>query len=318
MEAPRVKIAFADFWPGALEDNWFYRLLSKEFRLEISDDPDFLLYSTFGTKYRRYECIRIFYTGENVFLDADRSPNFFECDYAFGFDLPITDRNYRLPLYRIYSNYEELKKPKNVDEIIAQKSKFCCFLYSQPTDERAAFLRRLLAYKMVDSGGAFLNNLGLLVPRDHERTRDFMRRYKFAVVFENSSHPGYVTEKITNAMVANVIPIYWGDPGIARDFNPKSFINCHDYRDFGEVIEKVIEIDGDEALYKSYLSEAWLHHNRDLDYLTEERILRRFGKIFSTTKSIRHRRVSLPAPALPTRIMRVVREQIARWRLRDP
>ncbi len=315
MEARKIKIAFTDFWPGALEDNWFYRLLSKEYRLEISDDPDFLLYSTFGRKYRRYECIRIYYTGENIFLGADSSPNFFECDYAFGCDLPITDRNYRLPLYRLYHNYPDLKKPKNVAEIIARKSKFCCFLYSRPTDERAAFLRRLLAYKMVDSGGAFLNNIGRLVARD--QTLDFMRRYKFAIVFENSSHPGYVTEKITNAMIAGAIPIYWGAPDVARDFNPKSFINCHDYRDFGEAIEKVIEIDGDDALYKSYLSEPWLHHNRDLDYLTEEKILERFRKIFSEAKSMRHRRVPLPAPALPARMLRAVRERIASWRWRN-
>ena len=315
MTEHRIKIAFTDFWPGAVEDNWFHRLLSKEFRLEISDDPDFLLYSTFGRKYRRHECIRIFYTGENVFLGADSSPNFFECDYAFGFDRPITDRNYRLPLYRLYSNYSELKKPRNVAEIITQKSKFCCFLYSHPTLERAAFLRRLLAYKMVDSGGAFLNNIGHLVAGDD--TLDFMRRYKFAVVFENSSHPGYVTEKITNAMVANAIPIYWGDPGIARDFNPKSFINCHDYRDFGEVIERIIEIDGDDALYKAYLSETWLHHNRDLDYLTEERILERFRKIFTVAKSMRHRRIPLPGPTLPQRMLKQAREQIARWRMRN-
>ena len=313
-----IKIAFTDFWPGPLEENWFYRLLAREFRLEISDDPDFLLYSTFGNKYRRYECIRIFYTGENVFLGADCSPDFFECDYAFGFDLPITERNYRLPLYRIYPHYQELKKPKDVAEISARKSGFCCFLYSQPTAERAAFLRRLLAYKKVDSGGAYLNNLGHLVARGHDHTLDFMRRYKFAVVFENSSRPGYVTEKIANAMVAGVIPIYWGDPGIARDFNPKSFINCHDYRDFGEVIEKVIEIDRDEALYRAYLAEAWLHRNRDLDYLTEESILRRFREIFQTAKRMRHPRVVPPAPALPTRLMKAVRGRIARRRLRSP
>lgn len=40
MEARTIKITFTDFWPGKIQDNCFYRLLSKEFRLEISDDPD--------------------------------------------------------------------------------------------------------------------------------------------------------------------------------------------------------------------------------------------------------------------------------------
>ena len=35
--------------------------------------------------------------------------------------------------------------------------------------------------------------------------------HKFNIAFENSSYPGYVTEKITDAFIANTIPIYWGD-----------------------------------------------------------------------------------------------------------
>lgn len=46
-----------------------------------------------------------------------------------------------------------------------------------------------------------------------------MRRYKFTIAFENQSYPGYVTEKIADALMAGTVPIYWG----ARMF-PKNLI----------------------------------------------------------------------------------------------
>ena len=36
------------------------------------------------------------------------------------------------------------------------------------------------------------------------------KKYKFNICFENSSTPGYVTEKIIQSMYVNSIPIYWG------------------------------------------------------------------------------------------------------------
>jgi hypothetical protein len=56
-----------------------------------------------------------------------------------------------------------------------------------------------------------------------------LRAYKFVVAFENSSAPGYNTEKLTHAIEADSMPIYWGDPEIGRSFNPGRFIDAHDY-----------------------------------------------------------------------------------------
>lgn len=58
-----------------------------------------------------------------------------------------------------------------------------------------------------------------------------MRRYKFTISFENSSYPGYVTEKIIDA-----------------------FINCHDFPNFDSVVRHVIEVDGDDGQYRRYAS----------------------------------------------------------------
>ena len=45
------------------------------------------------------------------------------------------------------------------------------------------------------------------------------------------------------------MPIYWGNPDIASEFNPDSFINCHDFASFEEAVEFIRKVDQDDELY---------------------------------------------------------------------
>lgn len=273
---PKIKINFTDFWhpswKSAIRDNAIYKLLSKRFELEIVDKPDFLIYSCFGKEYLKHKCVRIFYTGENV------RPDFNECDYAFSFDYPVTEKNYRLPLYKLYNEFDQLEtRLDNVDLIVNEDRKFCNFLYSNDkAKERIDFFKQLKKYKNVDSGGRVMNNIGYFV----DDKIDFLRQYKFTIAFENTSYPGYTTEKLLQPFIASSIPIYWGNPLISRDFNTKSFINCHDYESFDEVIDRVIEIDTNDDLYNQYLHEPVFSNGVVNEYVNEENILKRFEKIF--------------------------------------
>ena len=250
---PTIKVNFADFGPRfQKEHNYFTRLLFDHYKLELTENPDFLFYSVFGESYRKYDCIRIFYTGEN------RRPNFYECDYAFSFDHDdYGGRNYRLPVYVGHTSCDvtELTREKpDLDSIVTSKTKFCNFLVSNSkAKERIEFFYKLSKYKKVDSGGRFLNNIGGPVKNKME----FIQDYKFTIAFENFSYPGYTTEKILDPMCCHSIPIYWGNPFVYKDFNTKSFINCHEYEDFDEVIERIIEVDSDNELYKRYLAEPY-------------------------------------------------------------
>src|SRR5262249_543629 len=155
------------------------------FDLELTPDPDFVVYSSFGLEHTTFDCTRIFYTGEN-----DR-PNFRACDFAFTFDYLATPRNYRLPLYAFY-NHRGLLGAKAAAALFAAKSRFCAFVYSNGrAHERIALLDKLSRYKRVDCGGAVRNNIGYRVKDKIE----FMRDYKFSIAFENASAPGYTTEK---------------------------------------------------------------------------------------------------------------------------
>ncbi|KAA0439303.1 MAG: hypothetical protein FXV80_06030, partial [Candidatus Thioglobus sp.] len=127
----KIKINFTDFWHNndhdAIKTNPLFILLSKQFELILSAEPDFLIYSTFGKNHKKYQCIKIFYTAENII------PNFKECDYAFSFE-PTADRNYRLPNYAFAFINQGSHRLKNNAEVIqsitGQKRKFCNFLYS--------------------------------------------------------------------------------------------------------------------------------------------------------------------------------------------
>ena len=193
-ERRTIKIMLEDFWRPAvmpyIKWNSLYKLLSKYYEIELSNNPDFLLYSSFGYEHLKYKCLRIFYTGENV------RPNFEECDYAFSFDYPITERNYRLPIYRLYPSYQKLLEPRSSKEILGHDRKFCCFLASNSQGKvRNKFFELLSSYKKIDAGGKLFFNVEEPVPRGKEI--EWMSQYKFCLAFENSSYPGYTTEKLT-------------------------------------------------------------------------------------------------------------------------
>jgi alpha(1,3/1,4) fucosyltransferase len=284
MPGQKIKINCTDFSSDGLRfNNYIFKLIAKYYDVEISDSPEILLYSSSGQEFRRYDCLRIFYTGENT------RPNFKECDYAFSFDHSDDPRNYRFPDYAAYEDIRELVKIKDVESIVRRKTSFCEFTYSNPVpQERIRFFKALSKYKRVDSFGKVLNNTPDVEGSAErysinwkEYRRAFLAPYKFSVAFENESFPGYVTEKILYAMLTNAIAIYWGNPVIFKDFNTKSFINCHEYENFDLVIQRVIEIDNDNDLYRQYLAEPYYKDNRIPDDLTEERIVQRLESIIS-------------------------------------
>ena len=248
----KIKIDFSDFWGGFDKtDNYFYNLLKEEFDVEISSNPDYLFFSLFGQSHQRYNCKKIFYTGENI------APPLGYCDYSFSFDYLDDARNYRLPHYLLYDGYYELALEKQIDESLA-KRKFCNFVVSNgDCQQRNRFFEKLSKYKKVDSGGRFANNIGYAVPDK----RKFQSEYKFSIAFENnayrSQNPGYTTEKIMEPMTVNSIPLYWGNPLIGKEFNTESFINFYDFKSEDDMIDYIIELDKDDGRYLKMLNKPW-------------------------------------------------------------
>ncbi len=110
---------------------------------------------------------------------------------------------------------------------------------------------------------------------------EFLRPYKFTIAFERSAAPGYTTEKLVEARLAGTVPIYWGNPQVHRDFNPKSFISFYDHGEsLEQLAERVAEVDRDDELYRAYLSESFFVGGVTSRYLTPYCALESFKQIF--------------------------------------
>jgi hypothetical protein len=281
----KVRLDFCDFWPGFNKtNNFFYNLLRQRFDVEICDQPDFLLYADPANHlHRMHNCVRIYF-GIEVF-----PPDFRTCDYAFTCHHLDNPRHMRLPYYVLSGNPGQLRKTEeDLTRAMAAKTKFCSFVVSnahpKKTQKRIEFFHRLSRYKKVDSGGAFLNNIGHQIPGGENRAANkiaFLAPYKFNIAFENCSVPGYTTEKIFHAMQARCLPIYWGDPRVGEEFNTKSFLNYSDFPSEEALIEKIIELDKDDAKYFEYLRQPYFPNDQPNQYFSHDRLLNQFEKIFT-------------------------------------
>jgi alpha(1,3/1,4) fucosyltransferase len=258
----KLKIKFVDFWVNynKLEENYFCELLSNKYELEFSDDPEIIFYSNFGSEHLKYKCIRIFFSTENI------RPDYRVCDFSIGFDYKDQPRHFRLPLWVFYyighvrkNELLKLDNLANANMILEnwkRKTKFCCFIVSNPTSEkRNNFFHTLNKVKRVDSAGNYLNNIGYTLEGGTYNKLEFIRDYRFVISFENSAFPGYTTEKILEPLLVGSIPIYWGDPLIQNEFNPKRFINYSSFRNEEDLINRILEIDNNPDLAMELLKE---------------------------------------------------------------
>ena len=220
----------------------------------------------------------VYFTGENYMVKAD-------ADVNVTFRREPEHNNIRLPLWILYGNFvnkydynnldiktkwketlnsKATKYDKDIQLKKSNKTKFCCFVYSNSVKFRENFCLELSKYKKVDCGGSSLNNV-------NGKIKDkiiFQKDHKFCIAYENSETPGYTTEKIMDAYRSNCIPIYRGSKTILEDFNPETFINSYDYETEEELINYIKKVDNEPELYNSYLnkpvySKEWLSRFND-------------------------------------------------------
>ncbi|MBS1596765.1 MAG: glycosyltransferase [Bacteroidetes bacterium] len=281
-----LKINFTDFWPGFIKsDNYFYNLLSQHYEVSIADEPDILFYSCYGKDYLQFYCVRIFFSAENM------RPDFSGCDYAMTFDYLQNQKHYRLPLYGLYieqrGNLNELLRVNTKEQALAawaKKTKFCCMVVSNGiSKKRIDFFHELSKVKQVDSGGKYLNNIGGPV----KDKLSFISDYKFVIAFENSSYPGYTTEKILDPLYVQSIPVYWGNSLVGNDFNKKKFLDYADYTDANELIEAMLEIEKNPELAINMLMEPVFPNNFVPEYINDRNVFLFLEHIIKNKKTVK-------------------------------
>jgi len=277
-----IRIDFCDFGPGFVKtNNFFYNLLQSRFPVELCDQPDYLIYADpLRHLHRVHNCVRIYFGIESYL------PDWTECDYALTCHYLDDPRHLRLPYYALYGGPEALDiRQDNPEKVLASKTRFCAFVVGyadRQTRKRVDFFHRLSRYKRVDSAGKALNNVGGPLSPGPGSKVEFLRSCKFNIAFENASRPGYTTEKIVEAMLARCLPIYWGNPRIAGEFNPRSFLNYFDFPSEEALIDRIIELDQDDAKYMEYLRQPYFHNNQPNEFFSRKRLLDQFERIFTT------------------------------------
>ena len=250
--------------------------LSKKYEVKFSDDPD-IIFSWYpvcglkGTDYYKYNCKKC------LWLLESEVPDFNCFDYVISpyHNLKYYDKHLYLPASIMVGNNIETElnyklaqeKHKKIDADFA-KRKICSFTVSNNTDadsERVDFFKMLCEYKTVDSGGRIYNNIGGRVKNKLE----FDSAHKFSIAFENM-RGSFITEKLDAAFAGKTIPIYWGNPYVTEVYNPKAFINCHDYDSFEDVVKRVIELDNNDEEYFEMLREPAFLDNKSVDIIKDE------------------------------------------------
>jgi len=250
---PVIRVWFTDFWEGWVpSNNFFVHLLASGPELAgIHLDPvtpQLLFFSVFhragqpghlayNPLWKQGKCVKVFYTGENVRAD------FSQCDIALDFErlsqVPPKKLHLRLPLWLLYIDhfgvppcpgqspqylvpYAQLFAPRaNIRSLMAG------FVAKNPAGPRLTFVRlfqKQCGEQSVACPGPLANNAPPIGPGERAKL-EFLERCNISIAFENSSHPGYCTEKLFHALAAKTLPIYWGDPLADKDFNPDAFIH---------------------------------------------------------------------------------------------
>lgn len=224
-----------------------------------------------------------------IFLgDECISPDLNLFDYAIVYndDFTCQDRIYRHPIDWVIRDFLKNTKRKEIDfEKEYDARGFCNFIYynSLAHPKRDELFYAISSYQRVDSLGKHLNNCKVPFTRFDANYFDvsieLKSNYRFSIAAENDNFCGNTTEKIISSFYANTIPIYWGNPNIASEYNEKAFINCHKYENFKDVVEDIKEINESKERWIKMVSEPMK---------TDEQVLEDVKRIYGYEQFVNH------------------------------
>ena len=118
--------------------------------------------------------------------------------------------------------------------------------------------------------------------------------FRWVIAFESDAQKdvrGVISEKVTSAMLAGAIPIYYGPKDVLGAFNPKSLIHCGDYASFDSCAEEVVRIDRDAGAYENMIREQWvLPSSRAAEFLNRSAFAFRLGSAMENVFWIENQR----------------------------
>lgn len=140
--------------------------------------------------------------------------------------------------YVVFNDNKE-KKIKKLEKIINKKRLKCCCIINRYSEKAG---NNLLGerIKFVNAFGKDIDIFGAAQGNEVNKWLAYtnyygpvknkiktLMNYNFTIAFENSDHPGYISEKIIHAFIAGTVPLYWGGGDYLKETIPvDTFINC--------------------------------------------------------------------------------------------
>ncbi|MEQ1525781.1 MAG: glycosyltransferase family 10 [Gallionella sp.] len=91
---------------------------------------------------------------------------------------------------------------------------------------------------------------------------ELLSRYKFTIAYENTAYPGYVTEKIIDAMVAGSVPLYLGAPDIIEQLPAEAFIDARAFSSPEAITAYLAQMTESEAITKIAAGQKFLQSSQ--------------------------------------------------------
>ena len=141
----------------------------------------------------------------------------------------------------IYSNnfVNTLETKKEIN--IVPSNDVCVIISNPRGKERTKFLNELEKHFKVCYAGGYKNNVGgsLKPAYNTKEYHSFVNQFKFIISMENSREDTYITEKLINGILSNIIPVYWGSDKVHDYINEERFLNLKDINNTYEIINKI-------------------------------------------------------------------------------
>lgn len=201
------------------------------------------------------------YCREQLVIQFNHEPEMYNCNMDNKNEHDIS-ANYKLdsdvPLPYICTYLDELIEVAKKPAPTTKTKGVALFLSKCHKDKgRFDFVQELMKHIHVDSYGKCLHNTDIPVSRNEENWQDIKHnisgQYHFLISLEGAILPGFITEKIWHAYLAQAIPIYRGAPEVFDQVPGNNTLLFADhFASPKQLADYIKQIENDQGLYESF------------------------------------------------------------------
>lgn len=300
-----IRVAYINFWSDPRNDRWLSTFIDNNIEQTVEvhfrDNPDILIASCFGQLSDNIKNIqagcKLLFLGENPtrykpYDDFYQVRKYYDLIVGFRPSNGASDV-VRFPHWLIYYPSSNIDDDNNIVDFIERehdinrqhsKTLFATMVARKP--RTGGKISREILYNEVSKHGPISAPAGRVKGNTHsigpsyQDKINFIRQSVYTICPENSSYPGYCTEKVFHAAQAGCIPIYWGhdipEEGIIN-INKYCFADIHNKQETRRSITKCINEPDKYIQGDFFTKDAKQHVQQMYDNLTGK-ILQQLNK----------------------------------------